>query len=104
MKTILIGFSRSVGTFTSRQTGEEVSYSNRTLRFITNSGENKDNIGFEQFSAEKMKLSVLAQILKVQETDEAVDKALNELINRPVNTQFAPVGGALSLVWFAAEK
>ena len=37
MSTILIGFTRKVGTFTSDKTGEVVAYSNRDLRFITDS-------------------------------------------------------------------
>lgn len=104
MNTILIGFSRKVGSFKSDKTGEDVNYSNRTLRFITDSGTSSDNFGYEQYTAEKMKLNTLAQILKVPENDEAVDKALKALINRPVNTQFAPVGGQISLVWFSEAK
>lgn len=104
MKTILIGFTRKVGSFTSEKTGEVIEYSNRDLRFITDSGANADNIGFKPFTAEKMRLSDLAQILKVPENDEAVDNALKNLVNKPVNTQFAPKNDKMELVWFAAEK
>ena len=51
-----------------------------------------------------MKLSQLASILKVPETDEAVDKALTALCNKAVNVNFAPVGDKLSVVWFAAAE
>lgn len=104
MKTIFIGFTRRVGTFTSEKTGEVISYSNRDLRFITDSGATSDNIGFSQFTAEKMKLSQLAQILKVNEDDKAVDTALNDLLSKNVNLQFAPVGDQMKLVWFSKSN
>ena len=101
MKTILIGYEIRKGTFKSKDTGEDVAYSNRNLRFITDIGANETDIGFSQFIAEKMKLSQLAQILKVPENDEAVNKALSALLSKEVNTQFAPVAGTMKLVWFA---
>ena len=104
MSTILIGFTRKVGTFTSDKTGEVVAYSNRDLRFITDTNPDKDVVGFSQFIEPKMKLSQLASILKVPETDEAVDKTLTALCNKAVNVNFAPVGDKLSVVWFAAAE
>ena len=100
MKTIFIGFTRKVGSFTNEKTGELVEYSNRELRFITDSSPNSDVIGFSSFVAPKMKLEQLAQILKVKKNDEEVDNALKALISQEVNTQFAPVGDTMSLVWF----
>lgn len=112
MKTFLIGFSRSIGSFTSEKTGELIEYSNRDLRFITDSGANQDNIGFAQFTADKMKVGQLAQILKINNfdrmdkasQDNAVDEGLKKLINREVNVQFAPVGDKIKLVWFSAAE
>lgn len=101
MKTILIGFTRRIGSFTSDKTGELIEYSHRDLRFITDSGANSDNIGFAQFTAEKMKLGQLASILKVKEDDVSVDNALNALLSKNVNLQFAPVGDQMKLVWFS---
>lgn len=101
MKTVFIGFTRKVGSFTNRDTGELVEYNNRELRFITDSAPNSDVVGFSSFSVPKMKLEQIAQILKVQKNDEAVDNALKALISQEVNTQFAPVGDSMSLVWFS---
>lgn len=101
MKTVFIGFTRKVGQFSNRDTGELVEYSNRELRFITDSTPNGDVVGFSSFSVPKMKLEQLAHILKVQKNDEAVDNALKALISQEVNTQFAPVGDSMSLVWFS---
>ena len=100
MKTLFIGFTRNVGTFPDKQTGELIAYSNRTLRFITDSGANSDNVGFAPYEAEKMKLAQLAKILGVAENDNSVDTALNALISKEVNTQFAPVNGTMKLIWF----
>ena len=51
MSTILIGFTRKVGTFTSDKTGEVVAYSNRDLRFITDSNpDSKHSSDIEVFS------------------------------------------------------
>ena len=104
MKYIFIGFTQSVGTFTDKQTGEVVPYSNRNLRFITDSGANGDNFGFAQFTAEKMKLAQLSDILKVPKTDEAVNNALLGLLSKDVTCTFAPVGDSLKLVWFAKTE
>lgn len=105
VSTLLIGYQRNVGQFPSKDTGELIDYSNRVLRFITNSGattaqKGKENIGYSQF-AEKMKLADLASILGVAEDDKAVDNALNALLQQEVITSFAPVGDKMSLVYFA---
>ena len=94
--TLLIGYSRNVGQFPSKDTGELIDYSNRIIRFITNSGQNsstpgQEHIGYSQF-AEKMKRTELAGILGVADTEEAVDNALNNLLQKEVITSFAPVG------------
>ena len=104
MKTLFIGYTRKVGSFTNEKTGELVEYSNRDLRFITDANPNTDVRGFSQFVEPKMKLAQLAQILKVPETDEAVDKALTALLNREVNLNYAPLGDKLSVVWFAPAE
>ena len=103
--TLLIGYTRNVGQFASKDTGELIDYSNRILRFITNSGASisqpgKENIGFSQFG-EKLKLAELAGILGVPEDDKAVDNALNALLQKEVITSFAPVGDKMSLVYFS---
>ena len=46
MKTLFIGYTRKVGSFTNEKTGELVEYSNRDLRFITDANPNTDVRGF----------------------------------------------------------
>ena len=104
MKTLFIGFTRNVGTFPDKQTGELIPYSNRNLRFITDSGSGGDNVGFTQFNADKMKLGQLAKILGVRETDNDVDNALSALLSKAVNTQFAPVNNEMKLIWFSPAE
>lgn len=101
MKVIFIGFTQSIGTFKDKNTGESVQYSNRSLRFITDSGAVGDNVGFTQFTADKMKLAQLAEILKVPKTDEDVNFALTSLLSKEVNCQFAPVNNEMKLTWFS---
>lgn len=103
--TLFIGYKRNVGQFTSKDTGEVVDYSKRTVRFITNSGQSsankgKEDIGYSQFK-EDIKRAELAGILGVADTDDAVDNALNNLLQKEVITSFAPVGDKMSLVYFA---
>lgn len=103
--TLLIGYTRNVGQFPSKDTGELVDYSHRIVRFITNSGATtatpgKENIGYSQFS-EKIKRSELAGILGVPDDDKAVDAALDNLLQKEVITSFAPVGEKMTLVYFA---
>ena len=101
MKIIFIGYTQSIGTFPDKNTGELIPYSNRSLRFITDSGAGGDNIGFTQFTADKMKLAQLSEILKVPKTDEAVNSALTALLSKEVNCQFAPVNNEMKLTWFS---
>lgn len=103
MKTVFIGYEKRVGSFPSKETGEIISYSNRFLRFITDSGASKSDIGFKSFTTDRLKLGELAEILGVPENDEAVDKALAALLNKPVRTSFAPKDDKMVLVWFGAE-
>lgn len=98
--TLFIGYERKVGTFIDKTTGENVAYSNRILRFITNSGANATKVGYAEFS-EKMKRGELSGILGCGDNEEAVDTALNNLLQKEVITSFAPVGGNMCLVYFA---
>lgn len=102
MKTVLIGFKINSGVFTADD-GKQVNYSNREVRFITDSGQDSLNVGFQAFT-EKFKLSELASILHVQEDDRLVNDALNACVNKPVWVQFAPVGDKIRVVNFGLEQ
>lgn len=85
MSTKLIGFEIKKGTFTNEKTGELVPYSNRALRFVTDDGaDNKVNFGFSCYEEPKVKMSVIASALGISETDEAVDMALRNMLNKEV--------------------
>lgn len=94
----LIGYLISCGTFTTKS-GEEIDYSNRVLRLITDSGANSENIGAAGYEV-KIKASVIAQCLKCAENDNAVNQALNSLINKEVRFEYAPVNGVLAVCGF----
>lgn len=102
-QTILIGFERSIGTFTNRTSGEVVEYSNRTLKLITDVGADDTHIGFDSFE-EKIKMSDLSRYLGVKDTDISVDTALKSLIHKPVELSYAPRKGELAVVGFRAVK
>lgn len=102
-QTILIGFERSVGSFTNKTTGELVDYSNRNIKLITDTGADDTHIGFDFFE-EKIKMSDLARFLGVKDTDISVDTALKTLIHKPVELSYAPRKGELAVVGFRAVK
>lgn len=112
MRTIFIGFFDNHGTFTDKKTNEEVYYSNRDLRFITDTVANSNTHGFSHFEEKKFKATELVSILKINVTptmtneavDNAINAALDSLINKEVITQFAPVGDTWKLVWFSAAS
>ncbi|MCR5599129.1 MAG: hypothetical protein K6G33_00080 [Ruminococcus sp.] len=112
MRTIFIGFESNHGTFKSKDTGEDVYYSNRNLRFITDTAA-KDNIkGFSYFEEKKMKAQQIIDILHIPVTptmtnddvDKLIDNSLSALINKEVTTQFAPIGSEWKLTWFSEVK
>lgn len=98
-QTILIGFERSVGSFTNKTSGEVVYYSNRVLKLITDIGADDTHIGYDSFE-EKIKMSDLSRYLNVREDDTAVDNALKALIHKPVELSYAPRKGELAVVGF----
>ena len=109
-KYLFIGYTQNIGKFTDEKTGEVIEYSNRILRFITNSGANsnvegKAEVGFAQFK-EKMKASDLAQILNVPCKDSEIDKALNGILQKEVIPSFAPSGTSdkLTLCYFTVKS
>lgn len=100
---ILIGFERSVGSFTNKTSGEVVEYSNRNLKLITDTGADASHIGFDFFE-EKVKMADLSRYLNVREDDTSVDNALKALIHKPVELSYAPRKGELAVVGFRAVK
>ena len=100
-QTILIGFERSVGSFPNKTTGEVVEYSNRTLKLITDVGADESHIGYDSFE-QKVKMSDLSRYLNVRDDDTSVDKALIDLIHKPVELSYAPRKGELAVVGFKA--
>lgn len=99
-KTILVGFTKNVGQFTSDKTGEVINYSNRELFCITNIGEDrKKYFGYTPFK-EKLKLSDLAASLGCAESDTAVDQKLDTLINKPIEFERAPRNGEFQVIGF----
>lgn len=103
VQTILIGFERSVGNFTNKSTGEFVEYSNRVVKFITDSGSDSTHVGFDFFE-QKIKMSDLALFLSVKADDDIVDNALKALIHKPVELSYAPRKGELLVVGFKSVK
>lgn len=102
-QTILIGFERSVGSFTNKSSGEVVDYSNRVLKLITDVGADDTHIGYDSFE-EKIKMSDLSRYLNVRDDDVSVDNALKALIHKPVELSYAPRKGELAVVGFKAVK
>lgn len=98
-QTILIGFEIKVGSFTNKDTGELVEYSNRIIRCITDVGSDGTHIGFAPFE-EKIKRTDLARYLNIADNDTNVDNFLKTLINKPVEFQYAPRNGVLAVVGF----
>lgn len=102
-QTILIGFEVSSGNFTNKTTGELVEYSNRIIKFITDTGADATHVGFDFFE-EKIKMSDVALYLGIKADELTVDTALHSLINKPVELSYAPRKGELSVVGFKAVK
>ena len=102
-QTILIGFEIKSGTFTSKDTGEVIPYSNRLLKCITDTGADVNHVGFDFFE-EKIKLADLARYLGVKEDDLSVDEKLYNLIHKAVEFSYAPRNGTLAVVGFKPVK
>lgn len=92
MHGTFIGFEIKRGSFTSKETGELIEYSNRIIRIMTAEGEYEENIGYNVFE-QKLKRSEIAGFLKIADTEEAVDKALRDLILQPVSYALAIKSG-----------
>ena len=103
MKTLLIGYEIKKGEFTSEKTGELITYNNRVLRFITDSGSTKDNVGYAAFS-EKFKMSELAQCFCVPENDSTVDSVLQNGLQHEWELAYRPVGDKMACVYVKPKK
>ena len=97
--TKLIGYMISFGTFTPQGSDEQVEYSNRVLRCITDEGADAENIGLSSFE-KKLKTSVIADCLKCPDTEKDVNAALNQLLNKPITFKFAARSGKYDVVGF----
>lgn len=101
MANVFIGYEIRKGAFTKN--GEEITYNNRILRFITDAGSDKTHIGYDSFSA-KMSLEAVAASLGCQPSDSLVDAKLNELIQHEVSLSYAPRNGENTLISFTPVK
>lgn len=97
-KCILIGFEVKSGVI-KRAGQEDFVYDNREITFISNSGNSSKRVGFFPF-LEKFKLEEVAEILGVQPSDQLVDDALFNMVNKPVIVDYAPVKGELKVTNF----
>ena len=88
-QTILIGYEIKSGSFPNEKTGELIPYNNRELRFITDAGATKDNIGFASFK-EKFKMKDLAACFGVAENDKFVNDVLNQSLHKEFELSYAP--------------
>lgn len=102
-QTILIGFEIKVGSFTDKNSGERIEFSNRIICCITDTGADETHVGFAPFE-EKIKRTDLARYLNITDNDTNVDNYLKTLINKPVEFQYAPRNGVLAVVGFKALK
>lgn len=102
-QTILIGYEIRTGSFTNEKTGELVEYNNRKLRFITDSGATKDNIGFEAFTVQ-FKMKDLAACFRVGESDKLVDDVLNQSLHKEYELSYAPKNGEMTCVAARPKK
>lgn len=95
----MIGYGVRAGTFTNDK-GEKIPYSNRLIRCITDSSETSIDVGFQAYEV-KLKTEVIAQCLQIPFTgnlavdETAVNKALDQLIQKAVKFTTAPVNGSL---------
>ena len=103
MKTLLIGYEIKKGSFTSEKTGEVIDYNNRILRFITDSGSTKENVGYAPFS-EKFKMTDLAKCFGVPETDVSVDAVLQNGLQHEWELAYRPVGDKMACVYVKQKK
>ena len=102
-KAILIGYEIKSGTFPNEKTGELISYNNRVLRFITNDGETKDNIGYAPFEV-KFKMADLAKSLGVGEGDGFVNDCLSTNLHKEFEIHWRPVNGSMTCVGVSLVK
>lgn len=84
MATKFIGFQRKNGSFTSKETGERISYDNYDLYFIT--GGVPDVVGYYPSDFKKIKGGDLRKILGYDTNagDDVVLKRLHDMINQDV--------------------
>ncbi len=99
MSTYLIGFETKKGEFTNDKTGELIAYNNRTLKCVTNDGNNANNFGFSGFKV-KMKMPDIAGSLGVSENDGSVDSSLKNLFNKEIQLIYAPINDEMTVVGF----
>lgn len=92
MSYVLIGFSVQSGSMT--KDGQNITWDNRVVRFITDVGESQTDIGFSPFE-QKFKVDELSSILHVQ--PNMVNDVLKSMVNKSVTLSFAPVSGELKV-------
>jgi predicted metal-dependent TIM-barrel fold hydrolase len=102
-KTVLIGFEIKNGKFTNEKTGELVEYNNRVLRFITDSGQTSDNIGFAQFEV-KLKMEDVARSFGIGLNDQYVNETLSKNLHKEFEVLWAPKNGTMTAVGFRLVK
>ena len=101
MANIIIGYEIRKGTF--NKNGDEITYNNRILRFISDAGRDKTHIGYDIITA-KMSVEAVASSLGCQPADSLVDSKLNELIQHEVILNYAPRNGENTLISFESVR
>lgn len=78
----LVGFNFTSGDFASERTGDNIHWSNRYLRIITDEGLEAGDYGFKIFEQKLSKKQVCASLgLNENTSDNAVNEALLKLLN-----------------------
>jgi hypothetical protein len=95
MAYVLIGYTINAGSMT--KDGQNITWDNRIIRFITDSGSSDFDIGFSPFQ-QKFKVDELTKFLHVQ--PNLVNDTLNHLLNKKVDVVFGPVDGVLQVKSF----
>lgn len=99
MSYLVIGYQVKIGSM--KKNGEDISWNNRVVRFITDVGCDSENVGFSPFEF-SFKLEELSKILNVQ--PNLVNDALNQLLQKEVYVNFAPVNGELKVKSFGLKN
>lgn len=100
----LIGFEAQSGDFVSKESGEVIAWSNRLLRCVTD-----ENLGNREYGLkiveQKLKTTLVIKSLGLNEnsSEENVDNALRNLLNRNIIFKIGLVKDKYEIVGFVVE-